>query len=248
MSVAGDDRALFLARWYQLIRGLLARKAGQVQRSGELIAVLKTWRGRAEPADSAHRWIHEIRDTVHAKVFAGLLHKAYARYPQMTLRGLNQREGIVWQILSERPAHLLPRGFADWDSFLVAACNEATARVTRAKPGPLAERTWDERNGAVVAHPFSRAVPALGRFIDLPYSPVAGDAFMPRFHRRTHGASQRLVVRPGHEARGYFHMPGGQSGHPLSPFYAAGHRAWVDVEPTPLLPGAPQHTLVLSPE
>ena len=32
-------------------------------------------------------------------------------------------------------------------------------------------------------------------------------------------------------------MPGGQSGHPLSPHYADGHAAWAKGEPTPFLPG-----------
>jgi penicillin amidase len=43
------------------------------------------------------------------------------------------------------------------------------------------------------------------------------------------------------------HMPGGQSGHPLSEFYRAGHEAWVHGEPLPFLPGPPQHTLKLLP-
>jgi penicillin amidase len=42
-------------------------------------------------------------------------------------------------------------------------------------------------------------------------------------------------------------MPTGQSGHPLSPFYANSHEAWVEGRPTPLLPGRAQHTLVLTP-
>ena len=42
-------------------------------------------------------------------------------------------------------------------------------------------------------------------------------------------------------------MPGGQSGHPLSPFYGAGHDDWLKGSPTPLLAGAPQHQLRLVP-
>jgi penicillin amidase len=42
-------------------------------------------------------------------------------------------------------------------------------------------------------------------------------------------------------------MPGGQSGHPWSPFYRAGHEAWVRGEPTPFLPGLTQYTLTLHP-
>ena len=61
------------------------------------------------------------------------------------------------------------------------------------------------------------------------------------------GASERFSVSPGHEEKGLLHMPGGQSGHPLSPFYGAGHSAWVNGEPTPLLPGTAIHVLTLLP-
>jgi penicillin G amidase len=62
------------------------------------------------------------------------------------------------------------------------------------------------------------------------------------------GASERFAVSPGHEAEGYFHMPGGQSGHPLSPYFMAGHEAWAKGELTPFLPGATEHTLTLMPQ
>jgi penicillin amidase len=56
-----------------------------------------------------------------------------------------------------------------------------------------------------------------------------------------------MVVSPGREAEGIMHMPTGQSGHPLSPFYSNSHDAWVTGEPTPFLPGATVHTLTLTP-
>jgi penicillin amidase len=59
------------------------------------------------------------------------------------------------------------------------------------------------------------------------------------------GASERFVVSPGREEKGIFHMPGGESGHPLSPYFKAGHEAWVRGEPTPFLPGKTEHTLTL---
>ena len=42
-------------------------------------------------------------------------------------------------------------------------------------------------------------------------------------------------------------MPVGQSGHPMSPFYQAGHKAWEEGQPTPFLPGEAVHRLVLKP-
>ena len=81
----------------------------------------------------------------------------------------------------------------------------------------------------------------------MPAEPLPGDAMMPRVQGPAFGASQRMVVAPGHEEAGLMHMPGGQSGHPLSPFWGAGHDDWVRGRPTPFLPGPATHTLQLRP-
>ena len=56
-----------------------------------------------------------------------------------------------------------------------------------------------------------------------------------------------MIVSPGREASGIMHMPTGQSGHPLSPYYANSHDAWVTGKATPFLPGKTEHTLTLTP-
>jgi penicillin amidase len=71
---------------------------------------------------------------------------------------------------------------------------------------------------------------------------------MPRVQDRSFGQSERLVVAPGHEAEGLLVVPGGQSGHPLSPYYRSGQDAWANGEMQPLLPGPAQHTLTLTPQ
>jgi penicillin amidase len=88
----------------------------------------------------------------------------------------------------------------------------------------------------------------VAQLLNMPADPLAGDNDMPRVQGPRFGQSQRLVVSPGREDEAIFHMPGGQSGHPMSPFYRAGHDAWVKGEPTPLLPGPTQHTLMLNPQ
>jgi penicillin amidase len=116
------------------------------------------------------------------------------------------------------------------------------------QPGGLAARRWGERNRAAVDHPLARALPGwLARFIDMPGDPLPGDENMPRVAAPAFGASERMDVSPGHEDHGIFHMPGGQSDNPLSPFFGAGHEDWVHGRPTPLLPGPARHTLVMSP-
>ena len=92
------------------------------------------------------------------------------------------------------------------------------------------------------------ALPAFAApLLCMPAEPLAGDSNMPRVTAPDSGASERLVVAPGHEADALLHMPGGQSGHPLSPYWGAGHEDWVEGRATPLLPGPPQHTLRLVP-
>jgi penicillin amidase len=120
---------------------------------------------------------------------------------------------------------------------------------------PLADYTWGKHNTLSIEHPLSAPVRALlgedyagGLALDMPRVPISGGPkHLPKIARPRSGASERLVVSPGKEEQGIFHMPTGQSGHPLSPFYAAGHQDWVEGNPSPFLPGKTAHTLVLEP-
>ena len=156
------------------------------------------------------------------------------------------REGIPWPLVTQRPPHLLPRRFDSWEALFEDAAVEV--RDDLAARGPLPERTWGEHNTAAICHPLAAAVPLLGkRWLCMPAEPLPGDGMMARVQGPAFGASQRMVVAPGHEVDGIIHMPGGQSGHPLSPFWGAGHADWVAGRATPFLPGAERNRLTLTP-
>jgi penicillin amidase len=161
---------------------------------------------------------------------------------------LPQIEGVAWELVTRRPAHLLPRAYDSWDALLDDAANAVFADLQK-QPGPLAQRTWGEGNTARICHPLARALPSLvGDRLCMPADPLPGDGNMPRvLVAPDFGASERMVVAPGHEADGIVHMPGGQAGNPLSPYWGAGHEAWVKGEATPFLPGAAQHTIAAHP-
>jgi penicillin amidase len=156
-----------------------------------------------------------------------------------------QFEGPAWALLTHRPQHLLNPGFETWEELLVTAVDRVAAQVS--ETGPLAEETWGAANVASIRHPLSRILGPLAPWLDMPAQPLDGATHMPRVQQPAFGASERFAVSPGREQEGYFHMPGGQSGHPLSPYYRAGHEAWVRGEPTPFLPGPPVHRLTLLP-
>ena len=100
----------------------------------------------------------------------------------------------------------------------------------------------------ITKHPFSPALPGfVARWLDMPKDALPGDSNMPRVQAPDFGASERFAVAPGNEEHGYFEMAGGQSGHPLSPYYGSGHEDWVAGKPTPFLPGPARQTLHLRP-
>jgi penicillin amidase len=141
---------------------------------------------------------------------------------------------------------LLDPRFPSYDALLVDSVRGVFGDLDRQKLD-LEQATWGARNRVRIRHPLSRALPWLGRWLDLEPVSLPGDDHMPRVQGAAFGASERMVVSPGHEESGYFHMPGGQSGHFLSPYYRAGHDAWVRVEPSPLLPGPAVHRMTLRP-
>jgi len=245
LAVQLDDRALFLQPWWQLLRDEAARTRAPA--IGELAAAAATWQGRASTDSVSYRITRAWRRAVSDRVVDGLTAPAQvALGKDFVLPGLQQQESFVWPLVTQRPAHLLSPRYADWDALLEDAAREV--RDTLKQQGPLSARTWGEQNTAKICHPLARALPSFARgALCMPFEALAGDVAMPRVQAPDFGASERMVVSPGHEADGIIHMPGGQSGNPLSPFWGAGHDDWVHGRPTPFLPGATQYSLRMRP-
>jgi penicillin amidase len=245
LEVQLDDRALFLQRWRELLLATLTPRAVAADaRRVQLRELAEKWGGRAEVDSVGYRVVRMYRDTLIEQIAASLTAACSKADSHFRVGTLTQVEGPVWRILVERPPHLLARRFATWDDQLLAAA-DAVIQDLDSLGGGLAEHTWGERNTAAIRHPLSSALPLVGRLLDMPGDELPGDVNMPRVQTPDFGASERMVVSPGEEGRGIFHMPCGQSGHPLSRFYRAGHRAWVLGAPTPFLPGPRSYLLTL---
>ena len=254
LRVQLDDRAVFLERWRDLLLETLspAAAAGEPRRA-EARRLVEAWGGRASVDSVGYRLVRTFRMRVSRAVFDPLLAPCREVDERMEYRGrrpnrgLRQWEGPLWALVTERPLHLLDPRFESWEELLLAQLDEVLDELTD-DGAALADRTWGEHNTVPVRHPLSAAVPALGRWLDMPLRALPGDGNMPRVQYTFAGASERLTVSPGREENGYFHMPAGQSGHPLSPHYGDGHDAWARGEPTPFLPGPAVHVLTLRPD
>ncbi|CAE6745955.1 Penicillin acylase 2 proenzyme [Xanthomonas arboricola pv. corylina] len=247
LAIQLDDRAVLLTRWWQLLRSVVEHSKDPALQQIE--AATRQWDGHASTRSASYRIVRGFRGMTIDAVEAGLLAPAKAALGKDFLPPRRaQLEGIVWPLLQQRPAHLLPPAYASWDQLLAEAARNAQTDLA-AQDGALSERTWGERNTAAICHPIARALPALAkRWLCMPPDQLPGDRDMPRVQGPAFGASERMVVSPGHEQDGIVHMPGGQSGHPLSPFWGAGHDDWVHGRPTPFLPTATRYTLQLQPK
>ena len=197
------------------------------------------------PTDAvSYRLVRDFRTQVYERVFTPIFASCLEAFPRFNRNEL-QLEGAIWAMLREKPQHLLSLEYATWDDLLIASADDVIERTDK-EGVRLPKANWGWRNTAKIRHPFSYSFPWLADWLNMPSDPLPGDSDMPRVQSPSHGASERLVVSPGRENEGIFHMPCGQSAHPLSPFFRAGHEAWVRGEPTPFLPGATKHKLTLT--
>jgi len=247
LAIQLDDRAVLMESWHARLLETLRPAAAQAKRSRRrLLEAVRTWEGRADIGSASYRIVRAFRLAVAHRIFDPVFAPCLESVPDFSWSRLNY-EAPLEAILRARPAHLLDPSFPSWDALLEAAADDVSAALAKEGLDPR-DATWGLHNTARIEHPLARGLPLwASSWLRMPAEPLPGDAHMPRVQEPSNGASERFVVAPGREAQGIFHMPGGQCANPLSPYFRAGHEAWVRGDPTPFLPGPAQHALELTP-
>lgn len=249
LAIQLDSRALFLARWRDLLLALIDEEAMQEKpRRREFRALVSDWKAEAAPDAVGYRlvraWRAHVLNAMWRSLGTGLLGEKFAG------RRPGQFESAGYRLLRERPANIPPPGATqnagDWRQFMLSQLDLSVDDL-RAACGELASCAYGDLGPVRVQHPLSRAIPLLSSLLDMPTRKLPGDHHMPRVQDGAFGASERLAVSPGRERDGYLALPGGPSGHPLSPYYRSGFDDWVEGRPTPFLPGPAAHELSLRP-
>jgi penicillin amidase len=243
LSIQLDTSAEFLTRWRTLLLEELKMVTDQPRiRLREIVE--RDWDGKASPGSAGYRLTRMFREEVSDAIIAFLLIECNEADATFDYRNVRRREGPIWKLVSERPMHLLDPEYASWDALILQAATDVVVRAER--EGGL-EEPWSSWNVTAYRHPLSSSLPFLDRWLDMPRQTLPGDLYTPNMHWNANASSERMIVSPGHESEGIMHMPTGQSGHPLSPFYSNSHAAWVNGEATPFLPGPTVYTLTLNP-
>lgn len=253
----GDMLALQLdtqAGFYRFYRDLAVETLNDSGVEGDqdreaLIRYLQSWDGRAETGSLGLPLVVEFRRRLLNRVLSPLLSSSQQLDPVFEYRWTLVDRSLQ-QLLESRPVELLPDPdrYPSWHAFLLSMLEESARSVLQDQPNDGIEAlTWGCSVGAEqIAHPLSEVLPLAERWLDMPAFMLPG---CPHCVRVTGGggATERLVVSPGEEDRAILHMPGGQSGHPLSPHYRDQHPAWVQGSATPLKVGRTKHRLTLIP-
>ncbi|GLP97406.1 penicillin acylase family protein [Paraferrimonas sedimenticola] len=256
LAIALDDEALFLERWRDYLQILLQSQSSLTNQQHAIVQLLDDWSGHAAKDDAAYTVVRQFhrryRQGLYQAVQAYLEQQAGLKFKPGQLRRLRQKEQAMWQLANVKPRHWVPAPHQSWDEWMLVLLDLAAQDLIE-RHGHLQAARWGQHNQLQVTHPFARLLPdwtpdLISGVLSVPTQAMAGDTDMPRVQGRRFGASQRLIVSPGNEDKAVFHMPGGQSGHPLSPFFKSGHQDWVEGRPSPLKAGTSQWQLTLVPK
>jgi penicillin G amidase len=253
LDIALDDRALFLTPWLNFLNKQVLTLANIASNPNfikvqQLIEQEQTKRQNNHKTFSAsidsvsYRLVRNFRINVRNSVFSQLNEKLStfdANYNFHAIR--HQVETPLWQLITKQPDNFLAQN--NWQKLFNKALSQTVSEMTQNQV--LTKATWGQLNTTAIAHPLSKAVPFIGKWLDMPANPLSGDSYMPKVQGKAFGASERMVVSPGHEKSGIFHMATSQSGHPWSPYYKIGHSDWEQGKPSPFLPGKTKYTLTL---
>jgi len=186
----GDHNAV-LDEWWHLMRA--QANADTTPALAGLTAAVTDWDARARVDSASYRIVRAWRRAVHARLLEGLTAPARAAFGKdFTLPMPEQFEGIVWPLVNQRPAHLLPPPYPDWLALFEDAAVEVRDELKA--QGPLHERTWGEHNTAAICHPLAAALSGFAkRWLCMPPDPLPGDGIMARVQGPAFGASERMV-------------------------------------------------------
>ncbi|MDE0185341.1 MAG: penicillin acylase family protein [Candidatus Poribacteria bacterium] len=245
-----DTTSRFYDFYQQLALSVLTNEA--LANAPDLIDVrrhIEAWNGKAAADSVSYGVLVHFHQRLATDVFTPFLARC---------KEVDENFVFTWRtiepplrmMLTEQVPELIPdTSYPNWEVWIRVKLEEVLQQLYREYHIiALDELTWGRINASDITHPLGRRIPVLGKYLNMAQDLQPGGTFCVRVTKPDFGASERFVVSPGRHEDGILHMPGGQSGHPLSRNYRDGHKHWVKGEVHAFLPGPPVHTLMLKPD
>ncbi|WLD58690.1 penicillin acylase family protein [Salinispirillum sp. LH 10-3-1] len=244
LGLLRDDNAAFLQRWHDH----LSQTAPASPAADPLLQALSDWTGRAEAESVSYRLVRAYRAAVLERALGPAFYYVEGNAHFFVTERVTQAiEYPLWAMVTAEPEHLLNPAHDTWQDLFISAAEQALSSL-EPETVLLENASWGSLNRLSFQHPLSAQYPILRWIVNLPGAAVGGDTFTPLVQGGNYGAALRMVVAPGQEAQGIFHMATSQTGHLLSPYYRKGHDDWLTGEPSPFLPGITEYQLTLIPQ
>lgn len=236
-----DNEAQFLQPWQQQLITMLST---QPKRFAKDIAYLNNWKACACSDSVGYTLVRQYRQQLIDTTFAPL--ETQLALSSLSLSPVKRDlEPAMWQLMDAQPKSWLSREYSNWPEYMLHIYQQSKQQLMAkySEDDNMDDLVWGRVNELKIQHPFSKSIPILSRFLDMPTVTGFGDSYMPAVQGASFGASQRFIVQPGDEVNGVLSIPGGQSGHPLSDFYRVGFIEYAAQQHTPLLPDKLSHRI-----
>lgn len=247
LELQANNEAVHLQRWHTLMLSVVEEMDPLPgSRLRNVKQILRRWEKAAVPDSVSYRLVREFRAGLRDRVLGRLLGHLKEIDSGFSHNHFPIDEPL-WLLVSRQPAFLADPELGGWKAELEFVVEEILEKAYQETENNIYQYTHGAANTLRMQHPLVFALPALARWLAMPATPMDGDSFCVNAQTPDNGPSLRLVVSPGQEADGILTMPGGQSGHPLSPHFSDQHGDWLYDLAGPMLPGDVHKTLRLHP-
>ncbi|MBS1211712.1 MAG: penicillin acylase [Proteobacteria bacterium] len=245
-----DTRSAFFDYWQELALNALDAESRLDPLLAEVAGYVEAWDGRMDAGSRGIGLLVLFRQRLAEAVFAPVVQRCRQEDPRFSYAWREMETPLRAMLDRQDPATLPDRKHGDWPTLIRDVLRASASELKQLhQTESLARLSWGAINRVALRHPVSAAVPALSWLLDMPQADSGGCSMScVRILGNGHGASERMVISPAHPDQGLLHMPGGQSGHPLSAHYRDQQQAWHDGDPLPFLAGAALYRLEFVPE
>lgn len=191
---------------------------------------LQAWDGHMQTSSIGAAFLNEFRSQLAEEVFTKVVAACRVHDPDFRYAWREMETPLRLLLTQQPPGMLSARHQDNWQRMILETIRQTARELRQQFPQTnLAQLTWGQTHPVTLQHPFSKVASILGNVLDMPTFASDGCASVcVKVMADGHGASERLVLSPAHPENAIFHMPGGQSGHPLSPHYRDQQMFWQD--------------------